>query len=243
MPSDYGARILATEFAHLHGTLNVEGSGSRALRRLVGLATRSVPGCDWAGVSTWHRDGGITTVTVSDPVPSVMDEIQNKTGEGPGITVADCVGPVHAEDLAIDHRWPEFRRRALERTPVRSVLSFRFDIGATRPRSLNLYAARPRAFADGSRDLAALFATHVKALMAHAASADRANNLDIALRASRQIGTAVGVLMALRKVDAETAFELLSRTSQELNRKLREVAEDVVRTGALPQRPCSADCR
>jgi hypothetical protein len=37
-------------------------------------------------------------------------------------------------------------------------------------------------------------------------------------------------------VDSETAFELLSTVSQLLQRKLRDVADEVVATGALPSR-------
>jgi AmiR/NasT family two-component response regulator len=40
--------------------------------------------------------------------------------------------------------------------------------------------------------------------------------------------------MATRHIDAEGAFALLRTTSQELNIKLRVVAEDVALTGALP---------
>ena len=65
---------------------------------------------------------------------------------------------------------------------------------------------------------------------------DRAVNLEAALSSNRRIGTAVGVLMASRKVDSESAFELLSTVSQLLHRKLRDVADEVVATGALPSR-------
>ena len=65
---------------------------------------------------------------------------------------------------------------------------------------------------------------------------DRAANLEAALSSNRRIGTAVGVLMASRKVDSESAFELLSTVSQLLHRKLRDVADEVVATGALPSR-------
>ena len=61
-------------------------------------------------------------------------------------------------------------------------------------------------------------------------------NLEAALSSNRRIGTAVGVLMASRKVDSENAFELLSTVSQLLHRKLRDVADEVVVTRALPSR-------
>ncbi|HVL62910.1 MAG TPA: ANTAR domain-containing protein [Microbacterium sp.] len=63
-----------------------------------------------------------------------------------------------------------------------------------------------------------------------------AHNLRRALEHSRDIGTAVGVLMALRKVTRDEAFELLRRTSQDHNRKVHALALDVISTGALPER-------
>ena len=63
-----------------------------------------------------------------------------------------------------------------------------------------------------------------------------AHNLRRALERSRDIGTAVGVLMALRKVTRDEAFELLRRTSQDHNRKVHALALDVISTGVLPER-------
>jgi DNA-binding response OmpR family regulator len=55
---------------------------------------------------------------------------------------------------------------------------------------------------------------------------DRADNLQRALASNR--------LIATRKVTSEEAFTLLQSVSQRANRKLRDVADDVVFTGALP---------
>ena len=51
---------------------------------------------------------------------------------------------------------------------------------------------------------------------------------------SRSIGTAVGILMAVRKVPSDQAFEALAAASQASHRKLRDVADDVIATGSLP---------
>ncbi|WP_404348369.1 response regulator [Phycicoccus jejuensis] len=62
----------------------------------------------------------------------------------------------------------------------------------------------------------------------------RAENLEVALRTNRSIGMAVGVLMARHRVPSERAFEMLRRRSTSTNRKLRDIAEEVVHTGVLP---------
>ena len=61
-------------------------------------------------------------------------------------------------------------------------------------------------------------------------------NLKRALGNSRNIGAAVGVLMAFRKVSQDEAFEVLRRASQDQNRKLYAVAREVIATGELPSR-------
>ncbi len=74
------------------------------------------------------------------------------------------------------------------------------------------------------------------ALLAHRAVALRLerDNLRVALETNRTISAAVGILMALRHLVYDDAFDLLVTVSQNHNRKLRDVAEAVIRTGLLP---------
>jgi AmiR/NasT family two-component response regulator len=62
-------------------------------------------------------------------------------------------------------------------------------------------------------------------------------NLEKALDTSREIGTAVGVLMSAHKLTREQAFDLLRIASQRSNRRVQELAIEVVDTGSLPQMP------
>jgi len=63
-----------------------------------------------------------------------------------------------------------------------------------------------------------------------------AENLKRALEHSRDIGAAVGILMAFHKLTQDEAFALLRRSSQDQNRKLYAIAREVVATGELPCR-------
>ena len=56
-----------------------------------------------------------------------------------------------------------------------------------------------------------------------------------ALQTNRTIGTAVGIVMTRYDLDPERAFKALVRTSQQSNRKVHDIAAEVVRTGALPE--------
>lgn len=64
--------------------------------------------------------------------------------------------------------------------------------------------------------------------------------LQLALRTSRRIGAAIGIVMLARKVSEEAAFGLLRTASQNTNQKLRLVADEIVQTGdvtVLPAEP------
>jgi hypothetical protein len=62
-------------------------------------------------------------------------------------------------------------------------------------------------------------------------SSERAAQLEVALRTARVIGAAIGIVMTICHVTEAGAFELLKKASQDTNRKLRLVAEEVVLTG------------
>ena len=63
---------------------------------------------------------------------------------------------------------------------------------------------------------------------------EHAENLEKALATSRIIGAAVGIVMARHGLTEAPAFDVLCKLSMDTNRKLRDVADEVVLTGALP---------
>ena len=69
-------------------------------------------------------------------------------------------------------------------------------------------------------------------LAAHAAvaldSAGQKESLNTAIDSRDLIGQAKGIIMARDEVDADEAFAMLVKASQDLNKKLRLVAEEVV---------------
>jgi AmiR/NasT family two-component response regulator len=62
-------------------------------------------------------------------------------------------------------------------------------------------------------------------------------NLALALENRERIGQAKGVLAVSLGVTMDEAFEQLRRCSQQFNIKLRDIADHVARTGALPSDP------
>ena len=68
-------------------------------------------------------------------------------------------------------------------------------------------------------------------------STERAEHLEVALQTARMIGAATGIVMTRHGVNEARAFEVLKKASQDSNRKLRLVAEEVVLTGDVPGLP------
>ncbi len=62
-------------------------------------------------------------------------------------------------------------------------------------------------------------------------------NLCVALEGSRRIGAAIGIVMSRRNVTYDQGFELLRHASQRLHMKLRDVAEEVLYIGRVPDFP------
>jgi GAF domain-containing protein len=221
--SDVGRQLAATQ------------DRDGALQVLSEVAAERVSGADYAGV-TAGREGKISTVAATSDLARRTDEIQYQLGHGPCVDALVEDTTFNAADLRTDQRWPEFGRRAVEATGIVSMLSIRLfletDDGMIA--GLNLYSHQPNAFGSDSETMAVLLATHGALALANATAREKIRNLEIALKSSRDIGAAIGVLMAMHKVDRQQAFDLLVVASQRTHRKLVELAREVADTGALP---------
>jgi len=225
---------LSQRFAELGVELHGDGDNDAALRRLVELAVKHVDGCRWASI-TVVRDSRGRTLAASDSIADRADALQYELGEGPCLRAAEKGANYLLFDVTDEPRWPRFAAELAETTPVRSVLSFQLIGGRTA--ALNLFADRPGAFTDDDVDVATIFAAHASSLIALHEAQDEAATLETALHSSREIGVALGVLMAHRKVTQDHAFAMLRVASQNLHRKLRDIASEVVETGTLPPLP------
>lgn len=63
--------------------------------------------------------------------------------------------------------------------------------------------------------------------------AAKVENLYRALSSNREIGAAMGILMARHTLTSDQAFDLLRRTSQRAHRKIVAIAVEVIETGVL----------
>lgn len=223
---------LTLEFASLAAELHGDGDNDAALHRAVELSVKYIDGCAGAGI-TVVRGGRGQTVAASEAMARRADALQCKIGEGPCLQAAWDDANYVMFDVAGERRWPRYAAALAEQTPFRSVLAF--QLPAEESAALNLFGVTAAAFDDDSVAFGAVFAAHVSSLVALYEAEQQTANLRTALDSSRQIGAAVGILMAHHRVTQEQAFQLLRRASQQLQRKLRDIAVTVVETGALPE--------
>ena len=202
--------------------------------RVVRFAARGVPHMQHCGLTVVRKAGRPVTVAATGEVSRQVDDIQYETSQGPCLEAVKGHDVARAADLATDVQWPEFARRCVAETNVRSMFSLRLFLPADDRAALNFYAERADVFDDMDVAIGAMFAPFAALAVQNEMRAAEIDNLHTALQASRRIGVAIGILMARYLVTYEQGFGMLAAASQHLNRKLRDIAAEVAETGELP---------
>ena len=225
----------AYEFASLARSL-VETEGfTPTLEKIVTSAVELVP-CRWAAiaVSPQLTDHPAKHSTSSDEaLGATVARIAGGARTSPGIAAFEEGSTVHCPDLALDERFVEYRDGMLRETAVRSVLSIPIRIHGTTVGVLTMYAAEAGAFDDAAVERAHLLTEHAALAIGTEISDDRAGNLEVALHNSRTIGAAIGILTERLRIPSDQAFGLLRTASQLGNRKISDLATELVESGTL----------
>ncbi|WP_432484094.1 GAF and ANTAR domain-containing protein [Kineococcus esterisolvens] len=210
-------------------------TSEQAHEAVVAACLTAAPGL--AGVSVTVRRGSRASTTVSShPLALRADEVQYGAGEGPCLEAIASGHVVDVPDLRRDARWPR-AAVGMSEAGAASVLSVPLvaEDELEWAAGVNLYADHPRGFDAARRARIDVVAALAAASTAAHGHRERASNLQEAVASNRDIGAAVGILMALGKLTRDQALGELRRVSQHANRKLRDVADDVLRTGTLPE--------
>ncbi|KRF48728.1 hypothetical protein ASH01_03370 [Terrabacter sp. Soil811] len=232
-PDDDALRNVAETFAKLGVDLG-SMSPDDTLDALAQAAVERVPGARWASITSYEHDR-FRTVAATDDIARQADAIQYAVGSGPCLDAIVDDTLYRPRDLRHDERWPEYGERVSREVGMRSMLSYRLghEIG-DRVDGLNIYSDEVGAFDERSEVVGLMLATHGALAVALTANQERVENLQKALLSNREIGVAMGVLMARHRVTRDQAFGLLRMASQNTNRKLHDVALEVADTGSLP---------
>jgi len=211
------------------------------LQTVADLATTVIPGNTEASVTLLVKDDPSTVVSTGQFAVE-LDETQYERGHGPCLHAARTGELVAIADTRTETRWPDYARRAAEHGNLSSLsVPLSIDTDELISGALNIYAREPDAFDEGSRSAAAAFGPYAAVaagnLHAYQSARNMADNLQAALESRAVIDQAKGVLVERYKLTPDQAFQMLARASMHANRKLRDVADDLVRTGELPVEP------
>jgi GAF domain-containing protein len=203
------------------------------LQRVTTLAARSVSNCTVAGITVTQNGRPQTPVYTDERSPQV-DQVQYDNDSGPCLDALREGKVFMITDTATESRWPEFCQAAVA-AGLRSTLSVPIDVSGNRTDvlgALNLYSEEPEGFDDEAVASTASFAHQAAIVIANAqaywGAKELSDQLQSALESRAVIEQAKGILMGREGITADQAFEVLVRASQRENRKLRELAADIV---------------
>jgi GAF domain-containing protein len=230
---------LAGALSGLVSRLRLAGSLADVLADVAAVAGHSL---SVSSSLTSERGRTPTTLASSDPLAAAVDRIQYELARGPGLETLHTERTTVVPDLRADPRWAPFPSRALA-LGVRSCLSVPLVTPERRTvAALNLYSPTVGTFDDpadvGRAATLAVLAGLVVSLAERRAEREQViGQLREALSSRSAIDQAVGVLMAQRHCAAERAMELLRQESQRSNRKVRDLAAEILAGVATPLQP------
>jgi ANTAR domain/GAF domain len=194
---------------------------------IVHAAPSLVEGCDHASLML-TRNGRLTTVAASDEVAAQIDSFERELGDGPCIDAIANADVYHDADLTDGSPWPRLHGRVLAQTPVRGMAGFQLRSGDDHAGALNVFSDREDRLTEASVHQGMVLASFVTVTLLAAAERQSARSLRAGLQSNREIGKAMGLMMAFHKIGDEEAFAMLRSTSQDLNIKLVDVARQVL---------------
>jgi GAF domain-containing protein len=209
---------------------------SDVLTEIIGIARRAMPSVEAVSI-TLIRGEKPFTAAYDGQMALDADELQYERGYGPCMDAGRAGQMFLIDDMRTEQRWPDYAQHAAAHG-VLSSLSVPLPFQGATIGALNTYARRPGVIDDHDIELAEEVAAWVAIAIGNAEAAARTSenlaHLRSAMMSRACIEQAKGILMERHKIKEDEAFTLLTHASQHTNAKLRDVAEELVRTGALP---------
>jgi GAF domain-containing protein len=210
----------AEVFARLALELHGEHGVTETVTAVAQFAATAL-GCPYAGIALIGSGGTVSTAAVTDPLIELLDQLQLDSGSGPALSmVAEGHELLVVSDCLDETRWPAWST-GLAELGLRSALLVRLGVRDETSGVLQLFDRRPQAFSREDEEVAEVLARHASIAVA---TAQEEASLWQQVDARKQVGQAQGILMERFGIDADQAFGILRRYSQEQNLKLREVA-------------------
>jgi GAF domain-containing protein len=228
--SEHHQSPLQRSLAELSTFLVSDHSIADSLTRVCSLAVDAVTPSMFAGI-TMLVDDRVTTQAFTDPTCPEIDQTQYESGHGPCLEAFRTGSTILVDSLTDDDRWPEFAAAAVAHG-VNSTLSLPLVSGEASVGALNLYAGSEFEFGERDIEMGRLFAAQATIVLVNAqaywGARLQSEHLERALAGREVIDLAKGIIMSSMGCSPDKAFDTLVEQSQAENRKLRDVAADIV---------------
>lgn len=208
------------------------------LQAVCNEVVQTVPAADMAGVTVLDSGGAHPeTAALTDARVNDVDADQYRSDQGPCLEAARTqqMVRVRVDDVAV--RWPRFAASVAD-VGIKSYLSAPLMLDERHVGALNIYSYDAHGFSDIDEALVRLFVISVETAVMVSRRAQSAeeevDGLTTAMKTRARIEQAKGIIMALRCVDADTAFAILSEQSQSRNIKVTDIAASLI--ASIPMR-------
>ena len=217
-------------FEELAGITLADHRLDDVMAKVAELTKRTLPGAAEVSVTILDRRKA-KTAAYTGALALHLDEGQYGRGYGPCLDCIDGNAVVHVARTSADDRWPEYMADA-QVHGAGSSMSIPVPVQREVAAALNIYGTEENAFDEEALQLAQSFAAYAGVALAnmhlYEAQGRVAEQLHAAMQSRAVIEQAKGILMGARRCNAEEAFDILVKLSQETNRKLRDVAQALV---------------
>jgi GAF domain-containing protein len=229
-PEAAGGRELSESLAAMTGVVLNEETLAAILQLFVSLCRSTMEGVDGSSVSLLRQGGFVTNNATSEEVRD-LDGVQYQSGKGPCVAATREGRQVNVALTEGGSRWPEFAGAARVQGFV-GVLSTPLAARGQHLGALNLYSRTRAGFEQTAEETARLFADQASVVLANAEPFGAVDGLNAQLREALVtrdvIRQAEGILMARHRCNADEAFDLLREDSERSDKKLRDVARQLV---------------
>jgi GAF domain-containing protein len=200
------------------------------LQRMCRAAARDLPATG-VGVSVLSEGGDLMTAAASSATSVLVEELQFTLGEGPCIAAYESRSPVLVPDLSAlaSTTWPGYAPAAREHG-VRAVFAFPLLVGGARIGALDVYRDQTGELSEPAFSRALAFAEVAMQGLLEAGQyvGGVAALLSDGPGTRLEVYQAQGMVMVQLGVGAEEALARLRAYSYAHERRLGEVADDVI---------------
>lgn len=193
--------------------------------------TMELLGAQGAGIMLVDRDGALGFAAASGERVAIMERVQERSETGVcfhAFTINEIVVTTDIDELG---RWPDYTGRA-QQVGFQSVIGVPLNARGKTIGVLNVYREQPGPWTEREIEhceiLAAIGAGYILNANELRAQHELAEQLQGALDTRTVIEQAKGLLMAASGDSGEQAFQRLRERSMNADRKLRDVAQELI---------------